>query len=63
MGPDLGGASVGARMGGVGGVGIVLPVKVAEHSEAESEKELHPCLFPLFSPFCTNSSSFIVCLH
>lgn len=65
MGPDLGGASVGAGMGGVrgGGVGIALPVKVAEHSEAEREKELHPCLFLLLSPFCTNSSSFIVCLH
>ena len=43
MGPDLGGASVGAGMGGVrGGVGIALPMKVAEHSEAEREKELHP---------------------
>ena len=37
LGSDLGGASVDVGMGGVGG-GIVLPMKVAEHSEAERER-------------------------
>ena len=52
LGSDLGGASVDVVMGRIGRGGIVLLMKVPEHSEAEREREgitsmSFPALLPL----------------